>query len=400
MASLGVCQNIMNKRSKKNGFGSLANSERFLNQDFELLKQYCMERKLRFIDDMFPPDQNSIGQVSLSPLQLARVEWLRPGKICQTPSFVADGISRLDFGQGIVGNWWFLASVGALTFQSHIFQQVLPPEQSLDYGIFHFRLCNTKCYIWFGRRMRFELLKNCFPIFCLYSNRVCGSHADMNAGTPAEALVDFTGGVHICYQLDSPLPNLWKTMYRAAQSKSLMGCGTPQGVKLNLTKSNGLVQGHAYSVTGVKQVISNVQPIQVVRLFNPWGNGEWIGDWSDRSLLWQTISAEDHVMCLDVADDGEFWMAMGDFCRSKQIPACISSAKNEYANNVMNCSLNIFLLNVRQEMWISLAPLGDLLILTAAEVPKKKNSREVMEMFRDSCPSQWIFLNCCIHIID
>ena len=79
MAPPGVCQSIMNKRSKSNGFGSLANPQRFLNQDFQQLNKYCMERQLRYVDDMFPPNQNSIGQVSLSPSQLARVEWLRPG---------------------------------------------------------------------------------------------------------------------------------------------------------------------------------------------------------------------------------------------------------------------------------------------------------------------------------
>ena len=60
--------------------------------------------------------------------------------------------------------------------------------------------------------------------------RVCGSYSDMTAGTPAEALVDFTGGVHICVQLSAPPPNLWELMYRAGKSRSLMGCGTPQGV--------------------------------------------------------------------------------------------------------------------------------------------------------------------------
>jgi len=64
---------------------------------------------------------------------------------------------------------------------------------------------------------------------CIFS-RVCGSYSDMNAGTPAEALVDFTGGVHICIQLSDPSLDLWEMMCRAGQSKSLMGCGTPQGV--------------------------------------------------------------------------------------------------------------------------------------------------------------------------
>lgn len=52
----------------------------------------------------------------------------------------------------------------------------------------------------------------------------------MNAGTPTEAMVDFTGGVHMCVQLANAPPNLWDIMYRAAQSTSLIGCGTPQGV--------------------------------------------------------------------------------------------------------------------------------------------------------------------------
>lgn len=62
--------------------------------------------------------------------------------------------------------------------------------------------------------------------------RVCGSYTDMTAGTPAEAMMDFTGGVHVCIQLSRPPANFWMLMCRAGQSKSLMGCGTPQGVNV------------------------------------------------------------------------------------------------------------------------------------------------------------------------
>lgn len=76
------------------------------------------------------------------------------------------------------------------------------------------------------------VLKKIFDLSIMgVSVRVCGSYSDMNAGTPAEALVDFTGGVHICISLSKPPPDLWELMLRASQSKSLMGCGTPQGVR-------------------------------------------------------------------------------------------------------------------------------------------------------------------------
>ena len=54
----------------------------------------------------------------------------------------------------------------------------------------------------------------------------------MKSGTPAEALMDFTGGVHIYINLTEPPPDLWELMIRAEQNISMMGCGTPQGVSI------------------------------------------------------------------------------------------------------------------------------------------------------------------------
>uniref|UniRef100_A0A3Q1AP35 Calpain catalytic domain-containing protein n=1 Tax=Amphiprion ocellaris TaxID=80972 RepID=A0A3Q1AP35_AMPOC len=328
----GVCLNIMEARSKQDGYGKFTSPDRFFGQDFQQLKQYCLIKGVRYIDDMFPPDRSSIGQGLLSPSDLSRVVWLRPAKIVANPSFVLDGISRFDFGQGILGDCWFLASLGALTFQNHIFGQVVPLEQTFDQsycGIFHFRFWR------FGRwvdvviddklptingRLIFVHSKNQNEFWPALLEKayakVCGSYTDMNAGTPAEALMDFTGGVHMCILLSEPPPNLWELMCRAGQSKTLMSCGTHKGAtSANTVLPNGLVQSHAYTVTGVKQMVSRGQPVNLVRLWNPWGRGEWNGDWSDRSPLWQTVSPQDREMCLSVADDGEFWMTLQDFCK-------------------------------------------------------------------------------------
>ncbi|KAM8737551.1 calpain-1 catalytic subunit-like [Acanthopagrus schlegelii] len=331
MATPGVCMNIINARHKKDGLGTVSNPEKFLNQDYQLLKQYCNINRVRYVDDMFPPDRRSIGKDMLSPSDLAAVEWKRPSKIVSNPSFVVDGVSRFDFGQGMIGNCWFLASIGALTFQDVILNQVVSPEQNYDEdycGLFHFRFWR------FGRwvdvviddklptingRLIFVHSKDPTEFWPALLEKayakVCGSYSDMNSGTPSEALVDFTGGVHICIDLSDPPPNLWELMCRAGKSKPLMGCGTPQGeTSANTVLPNGLVQGHAYAVTGVKEVISQGQIVNLVRLWNPWGQGEWNGDWSDRSPLWQTVSPEDRQMCLSVCDDGEYWMPLKAFC--------------------------------------------------------------------------------------
>ncbi|XP_033991028.1 calpain-1 catalytic subunit-like isoform X2 [Trematomus bernacchii] len=332
MPSPGVCVNIINARHLKDDNGIVTNPQKFLDQDFEQLKQYCMIKRVRYIDGMFPPDARSIGPGVLTPSKLNKVVWLRPYKMVRNPCFEVDGVSRFDFGQGILGNCWFLASIGALTFQPSILKQVVPLEQRFDEeycGIFHFRFWR------FGRWVD-VVIDDKLPtidgrLVFVHSNdptefwpalmekayaKVCGSYSDMNAGTPAEALVDFTGGVHMCIDLTKSPPTLWELMGRAVQSKSLMGCGTPQGATSdNTVLPNGIVQGHAYAVTGVKQILSRGQPVNLVRLWNPWCHREWIGDWSDKSPLWQTVSPQDREVCLSVADDGEFWMTLEDFCR-------------------------------------------------------------------------------------
>lgn len=113
--------NILNRRSE-------TKDELFLGQNFQQLKQYCQLRRLRFIDDMFPPDRRSIGRDLLSPADLSRVVWQRPSvgvfthtytqthrhthnhklfsllqKLVANPSFTVEGMSRFDFGQGILG---------------------------------------------------------------------------------------------------------------------------------------------------------------------------------------------------------------------------------------------------------------------------------------------------------
>ncbi|XP_012712306.2 calpain-2 catalytic subunit isoform X1 [Fundulus heteroclitus] len=328
----GVSLNIMDARHKRDGYGSISHPSLLFSQDYQQLKEFCVTRRVKFIDDMFPPDRKSIGRGILSPSDLAQVEWLRPAKISQNPSFVVRGLSRFDFGQGVLGNCWFLASIGALTFQDHILRQVAPLEQGFgeNYcGLFHFRFWRFGKWVdvviddklpTINGRLIFIQSRNQNEFWPALLEKayakVCGSYTDMNAGTPAEAMVDFTGGVHMCIKLSDPPPDLWELMSRAARYGALLGCSTPQGETSSFTlSSNGLVQGHAYTVTGVIEMLSGGRPVKMVRLWNPWGKGEWNGDWSDRSSLWKTVSSQDREKCLSVANDGEFWMSLEDFCR-------------------------------------------------------------------------------------
>lgn len=78
MQAPGVCASIMTARNKKNGFGTISNPEKFLNQDFQQIRQSCQIRNWRYVDGTFPPDRRSIGPGVLSPEDLNLVEWKRP----------------------------------------------------------------------------------------------------------------------------------------------------------------------------------------------------------------------------------------------------------------------------------------------------------------------------------
>lgn len=67
--------------------------------------------------------------------------------------------------------------------------------------------------------------------------------------------------------------------------------------------ANGLVKGHAYSVTAVKKVrmghgllaYFKNETIPLIRMRNPWGKTEWKGAWSDR---WGAVQDDFFSTCL------------------------------------------------------------------------------------------------------
>lgn len=81
-----------------------------------------------------------------------------------------------------------------------------------------------------------------------------------------------------------------------------MWCGS---IKEEGTKY-GLVTGHAYSIiSGLEVTLDDGSSVKLLKVRNPWGTGEWTGDWSDSSRLW-TSSVKKQVGGLSFKDDGAF----------------------------------------------------------------------------------------------
>jgi len=147
-----------------------------------------------------------------------------------------------------------------------------------------------------------------------------GSYEALKGGTTCEAMEDFTGGVTEMYELNQAPPNLYKIMLKAYERSSLMGCSIePDPNVLEAQTPEGLIKGHAYSITKVKyvdiQTPRSSGKIPLIRIRNPWGNeAEWNGAWSDKSPEWRFIPDEEkEEIGLTFDEDGEFWMSYQDF---------------------------------------------------------------------------------------
>jgi hypothetical protein len=93
-----------------------------------------------------------------------------------------------------------------------------------------------------------------------------------------------------------------------------MGCATGGGKDL---RQVGLSANHAYSIVDAREVTQmSGDRVQLVRIRNPHGQGEWNGEWSDTSSQWASViscSQESQEIERSAVDDGCFWMELTKF---------------------------------------------------------------------------------------
>ncbi|XP_061192962.1 calpain-5-like [Saccostrea echinata] len=332
-------------------FGSV---QTYKGQNYEKLKKEAKDKGALFIDLEFPPDDRSLFY---SQAKLANVIWKRPKQICENPKFFVEGTSSGDVKQGRLGNCWFVAASSCLAIHKDIWHKVIPDAEEQEWdenkpdnyqGIFHFRfwrygkwtdvviddflptINDELIYIHSQTKNEFwsALLEKAYA-------KLFGCYEALDGGELNEALEDFTGGVSVTLDMvKMNLANdaqeratLFARMQKEAGRKALMAASIPaeSSEEMEAATETGLVKGHAYGVTAVKNVplegsglfsFFKTEKIAMIRLRNPWGQGEWNGAFSDGSPEWQKISKDDRdKIGLTFEEDGEFWMTFDDYCK-------------------------------------------------------------------------------------
>ncbi|KAH8305283.1 hypothetical protein KR018_011858 [Drosophila ironensis] len=302
-------------------------------KDFHSLRDACLSNGTMFEDPDFPADNSSL-MFSRRPDR--NIEWLRPGDIVGDPQFFVEGYSRFDVQQGELGDCWLLAAAANLTQDSTMFFRVVPPDQDFQEnyaGIFHFKfwqygkwvevVIDDRLPTVYGELIYMHSTeKNEFWSALLEKAyaKLHGSYEALKGGTTCEAMEDFTGGVTEWYDIKEAPPNLFSIMMKGAERGSMMGCSLePDPHVLEAETREGLIRGHAYSITKVCLMDISTPNRQgklpMIRMRNPWGNdAEWSGPWSDSSPEWRFIPEHTkEEIGLNFDRDGEFWMSFQDF---------------------------------------------------------------------------------------
>ena len=157
--------------------------------------------------------------------------------------------------------------------------------------------------------------------------KVNGGYANIISGLPCEALEFLTGLGSLSYDtenMDADDINEYKNeivknVQIADQNNCLISCSTSSNPQIEKV---GLVEGHAYTLISFTQITtSQGKKVYLFKIRNPWSQGEWNGDWSDKSSLWDS-KAKSQVQFQN-KEDGVFFMSDTDFFKYfKHVEIC------------------------------------------------------------------------------
>ncbi len=136
----------------------------------------------------------------------------------------------------------------------------------------------------------------------------------------SEALVDLTGGSSEKFYLTNPdtqmkieTGQMWKMMKKNFRDGCIMGCSNVDNDKPGEHKNTqGIVYNHAYGIMEVREI----DGLQLIRIRNPWGMGEWNGAFSDEDDEWDKHKNLRDQLHYEFGKDGTWWMQFSDWCNN------------------------------------------------------------------------------------
>ena len=259
-----------------------------------------------------------------------KYNWCRVEEILNSKNYQVfeEGISADDILQGSIGDCYFLSAVGSLCKFSHYIDKLFFTKEKTKehlYGVFIYLNGSWKLVLiddflpFTGQRFKKFAFsssagKELWVAFLEKAwAKINGSYAKIGCGgSPTEVFDILTEAFSEQVPINPYYRDyIWETIYDAEKKGYIMTAGTSVDIfNLNI-EGVGLSAGHAYTVLGVMEIDTGKGIEKVVRLRNPYGNGEFNGDWSDYSKKWTPELKKKYNIVQK--DDGSFYMGYDDF---------------------------------------------------------------------------------------
>lgn len=280
----------------------------------------------KYIDPEFTPKNSLlVGSAPLHPYFKDAIsnlaEWKRPNQLSDNPKLFVDGTNNTDVIQGQIGDCYLLSSFSILgdyqwitdlfvgyssragvcavviykdgLWRPILIDDLLPVDQN-DQLLFGRSTEPNEFWV--------SLLEKAYA-------KLHGSYESINTGAGANAMEDLTGGIGRTFNIhtkgqDESIELIWSKISLLSQDYFLT---------ISRTRDSDLIGGiagsHSYGIiTGI-----DLDEGRLVKIRNPWGKGEWTGDWSDQSSLWTPELRE--ATGSKPEEEGVFWMTIQDLIK-------------------------------------------------------------------------------------
>ena len=340
---MSLNETITRKKIKRTPKNIAVNNIEIPKGTYTWRNQNLPQKNKIFTDDLFLPSKENLCKLNNSgkwdlPEDIDEddlynwecIKWERPENIFLSEDYQVfyDKIEKEDIIQGCLGNCYFLSAIASLCKYPSLIEKIFfIKEKSIEhcYG----------CYLRINGIWKLVLLDDYIPCIGYLIKKFAFSHANGNElwvillekawakinGNYARII---GGDPHEIYELltnaycekilfsNENEDEIWKKYHNAQEKGFLMTAGTNIDTEELNMESLGLIPGHAYSVIKVEEINTKDGKEKLVNLRNPWGHGEWNGDWCDSSPKW-TEEIRDKLVNHDIKDDGSFWMSFKDF---------------------------------------------------------------------------------------
>ena len=321
------------------------NSFKSRSDKFERALASCLSSHQKFADPEFKPCLDSLAGFC-EPESRKRFEnycWERPETFFQPPVVFDKAFDVNDIVQGSLGDCYLLGTISAIAEYPARIERLFYSKTINNAGIYCVQICVTG--IWedvivddlfpcqnYSKKPAFTTSKSGEIWVMLLEKawaKIHGGYFNISGGLIRETLKDLTGAPAITFFNQEHSPEFhWKNILEADRNRFIMGCGSDDLSKTGDDSQDpvtGLANSHAYSLLaaieivnegGRKRVLRPGEPSspnneRVLKLRNPWGEGEWKGDWSDGSSKWTPELKKE--LNLVQANDGIFFIPFQDF---------------------------------------------------------------------------------------